>query len=304
MRYNTVINAIWEGRKDMIELIVNPAAGGGRAVEIAKQAAEKLRQLGKEFVLHTTDHPGHATEIAREAAQRGSKTVIAFGGDGTVHETAAGLRGTQTALGIIPSGTGNDFIKTAGIPKKWEDALDFILSHSARPVNSGMMNESFFLNECGTGFDVLTLDYANKAKKYARGLLPYFYGLIRAIFTFQPYEMHIEIGDDVVLDGRYLVCAIGNGRFIGGGIPITPGAELTDGVFDILVVDAVPRWVIPFYLPSLMMGTLFKKKPAHLYHASRCTLRCKGMRLNMDGEIFPLENACFVCETDKLLLHW
>ena len=288
----------------MIELIVNPAAGNGRAIETAKLVSQTLAQRGIAYALHTTDHPGHATDLAREAAQRGSETVIAFGGDGTVHETAAGLRGTRTALGIIPSGTGNDFIKSAGIPKQWEEALDFILSHPARPVNSGMMNERFFLNECGTGFDVLTLDYANKAKKYARGLIPYLYGVVRAIFSYKPYDMHIEIGDDVVMDGKYLVCAIGNGRFIGGGIPITPGADLTDGVFDVMVVDAVPRWVIPFYLPSLMMGTLYKKKPAHCFRASRVKLACKGMRLNMDGEIFPMEDAVIRCEEDALLLHW
>lgn len=288
----------------MIEMIVNPAAGGGRGVEIAKLAAKKLAELGHDHVLHTTSYPGHATEIACEAVQRGADTVIAFGGDGTVHETAAGLRGSKTALGIIPSGTGNDFIKSAGIPAKWEDALSFILSHPARPVNSGVMNGKFFMNECGTGFDVLALDYANKAKKYVRGLLPYLYGVICSIFSYKPYQMHIEIGDDVVLDGKYLVCAIGNGRYIGGGIPITPGAELTDGLFDVLVVDDVPRWIIPFYLPSLMMGTLFKKKPAHLYRAQKVRLDCKEMRLNMDGEIFSIEQAEFLCEEDQLLLHW
>lgn len=288
----------------MIEMIVNPAAGSGRGVETAKMAARKLEELGHEYVLHTTAYPGHATEIARAAAMRGTETVIAFGGDGTVHETAAGLRGTKTALGIIPSGTGNDFIKSAGIPSKWEEALAFILSRPARPVNNGMMNGTFFMNECGTGFDVLALDYADKAKKYVRGLLPYLYGVIRAIFAFKPYELHIEIGDDVVLDGKYLVCAIGNGRFIGGGIPITPGAELTDGVFDVLVVNAVPRYVIPFYLPSMMLGTLPQKKVAQLYRAKSVRIRSKGMRVNMDGEVAPMDEACFVCEENQLLLHW
>ena len=288
----------------MIELIVNPAAGNGIAIETAKQVTQRLKERAVDFVLHTTSHPGHAMEIARDAAKRGVETLIAFGGDGTVHETAAGLRGTKTALGIIPSGTGNDFIKTAGIPKKWDEALDFIFAHPARPINSGMMNEHFFLNECGTGFDVLALEYANKAKKFGKGLLPYMIGVIRAIFDYKPYDLHVEIGDDLVLDGKYLVCAIGNGRFIGGGIPITPGADLTDGVFDVLVVDNVPRWKIPFYLPSLMMGTLHKRKPAHSYRASRVALRSKNMRLNMDGEILSAENAEIICEEDALLLHW
>ena len=288
----------------MIELIVNPTAGNGRAREICEAVIRRLEERGIEHQLHTTDHPGHATELARDAAARSAETVITLGGDGTVTETAAGLNGTQTALGIIPSGTGNDFIKSAGIPSKWEDALEFILSHAPRPVDTGKINDTFFINECGTGLDVMALDYANSAKKYCRGLLPYLYGVICAIINYKPGEMHIEI-DDHVMDGKFLVCAIGNGRYIGGGIPITPCAELTNGKFEVLVVDHVPRWKIPFYLPSLMMGTLYKKKKvAHPFQASRCLVRCKDMRLNLDGEIVPMQEARFVCMPGSLLLHW
>lgn len=289
----------------MIELIVNPVAGGGMAREIARKAEKRLKELAIPFQMHVTQRPGQATELARAAAGRGCETVIAFGGDGTITETAAGLRGTGTALGIIPSGTGNDFIKSAGIPSKWEDALDFLLSHPARPVNSGMANDRFFLNECGTGFDVMVLDYAEKVKKRFHGLIPYLYGVVRAVAAFRPIPMHIEIGDDVVMDGQYMVCAVGNGRFIGGGIPIVPGADLTDGLLDVLVVDAIPRWRIPFYLPALLRGTLhMKKKVAHRFLARSCLLRCENMRLNMDGEIFPISEARFTCETGSLLLHW
>lgn len=288
----------------MLELIVNPIAGNGRAKEIGEEAAGLLKEKGVDFFLHLTDHPGHATELAREAAARGAETVIAFGGDGTITETAAGLRHTKTALGIVPAGTGNDFIKTIGTPKDWREALEFILSHPARPVDSGMMNDRFFLNVCGAGFDVMVLDFAESAKKHARGIWPYLYGVIRAITAFRPFKMHIEIGDDIVLDQPCMICSIGNGRYIGGGIPITPLAEVKDGVFELLVVDAVPRWKIPFYLPSLMMGTLHKRKPAHRYQASRCALSSPGMRLNLDGEILPIEETRFVCESDALLLHW
>lgn len=289
----------------MIEIIVNPEAGGGRALKTSEGVVQMLRERGLDFILHKTDHPLHATQIAREAAARGSETVIALGGDGTVTETAAGLQGSQTALGIIPCGTGNDFIKTAGIPAGWKEALDFLLSHPPRPVNSGRINNGFFLNECGTGFDVMTLDFTLEAKKRMKGIWPYLYGVVRSIFAYKPVDMHIEIGDDVVLDGKYLVCAVANGRYIGGGIPISPGADLTDGLFDILVVDAVPRWVIPFYLPSLMMGTLHKKtRVAHSYRADRCFIRCDNMRLNLDGEIRPMKEARFLCEPAALLLHW
>lgn len=131
------------------------------------------------------------------------------------------------------------------------------------------------------------------------------YGIIRCIFTFDPVPMHIEIGDDVVLDGKFLVCAIANGSYIGGGIPIAPGANLCDGMLDVLVVDAVPRWRIPSLLPALMKGTLHEKKHiAHRYLASHCSIQCQNMHLNTDGEIYPAKEAHFRCLPGDLLLHW
>lgn len=288
----------------MMELVINPVAGKGRALRVGEEAAAVLEARGIAFQKHLTDHPHHATELASQAAQRGADTVIAFGGDGTLTETAAGLRHTRTALGIVPAGTGNDFIKTIGTPRDWREALEFILTHPARPVNSGMMNDRFFLNVGGAGFDVMVLDFANAARERLSGIWSYLYGVLRAIAAFRPIPMHVEIGDDVVLDGHYMICSVGNGRFIGGGIPITPKADVTDGLFDIQVVDAVARWRIPFYLPSLMMGTLFKHRKAHCYRAARCSVSSPGMRMQLDGEIVSVEHTRFVCESDALLLHW
>ena len=92
----------------MMELVINPVAGKGRALRVGEEAAALLEARGIAFQKHLTDHPRHATELASQAAQRGADTVIAFGGDGTLTETAAGLRHTRTALGVVPAGTGND----------------------------------------------------------------------------------------------------------------------------------------------------------------------------------------------------
>lgn len=288
----------------MIELIVNPTAGNGRSMATCEAVVRRLKELKVEHVLRQTNHPGHATEIARDAASRGVKTVVAIGGDGTVTETAAGLNGTQTALGIIPSGTGNDFIKSACIPTEWEKALDVILNRPAKPVNSGVINSQFFINVCGTGLDVMALDYAERAKKVVHGILPYLYGVLCAIFKYNPVQMHIEIGDDIVMDGKFMVCSVANGRFFGGGIPIAPQAALTDGLLDVLVVDAVPRWKLPAYLVMLLMGKLNRCKVSHSFLATHCKLSCNGMRLNLDGEILPMKSAEFFCSSDSLLLHW
>ena len=288
----------------MLSSIVNPTAGNGRSTATCQAVCKKLDASGVAYELLQTDHPTHATELAREAAARGVDTVIAIGGDGTVTETAAGLHGTRTALGIIPSGTGNDFIKTAGIPMEWEAALDLILTRPARPVDTGRINEQFFINSCGAGFDVVTLDYAEKAKKYVRGLLPYLYGVICAIFAYKPKEMRIEIGENTVLEGKYIICSVANGRFFGGGIPIAPMAAVTDGLLDVLVVDNVPRWKLPAYLVPLLRGKLHECKIAHRFLTERCSIVSRGMRVNLDGEILPMDQAEFACEQNQLLLHW
>ena len=288
----------------VIEIIVNPVAGSGAAKETALEVEKYLQQKGQEFKIIYTEYPNHASQLARDAASRGVETVVALGGDGTVSETAEGLVNSKTALGIIPAGTGNDFIKTVGVPAHWKAAVDFLLEHPARPVNTGLVNERLFMNACGMGFDELVLEYSLEAKKHAKGIWPYLYGVFKAIFTFKPIEMHIEIDGQEPMHGKYMICSIANGRYIGGGIPIMPIADIGDGLLDILVVDSVPRWVIPFYLPSILMGTLYKKKVAHHYRASRCLLRSEGAKLNLDGEIVPVDETLFLNKPDALLMHW
>ena len=289
----------------MIAVIVNPVAGSGFAMTVGQKVDAILTQRNIEHTLFYTQGAGHATELAREAARQGATTVLSVGGDGTLSETAAGLVGTQTALGVIPAGTGNDFIKVIDTPKKWDAALDYVLTHPAYPLDTGTMNNSFFINVCGTGFDVMVLDYALRAKKHVRGIWPYLYGVLAAISAFKPFEMLIEIGDDLKLKGKFMLCSIANGRYIGGGIPIMPVAEVDDGMLDVLVVDNIPAWRIPFYLPALLGGTLMKNtKVAHHYRTQHCSLTSQNMRLNMDGEIVPMETATFECKPASLLAHW
>ena len=288
----------------MITVIVNPVAGTGLALTVGKKVEAALRQRGAEFTMQYTQGAGHATELAHAAAAGGAATVLSVGGDGTLNETAAGLVGTQTALGIIPAGTGNDFIKALGTPKKWDEALEYVLTQPVHPLDTGLVNDTFFINVCGAGFDVMVLDYANKAKKHARGIWPYLYGVIAAIKAFKPFDMLVEVGDELRLSGKYMICTIANGTTIGGGIPILPVAKVDDGLLDVMVVDTLPAWRIPFYLPAILGGTLLKKKIAHHYRARSCSLASEGMRLNMDGEIVPMGCARFVCKPASLLAHW
>lgn len=288
----------------MLTLIVNPTAGSGYALRIEEQLRQVLSKRTEQWEIVNTEYPGHATALAHEAANRTNcRGVIAVGGDGTAYEVACGLLGTRVPLGVIPAGTGNDFIKTVALPKKPMDALNFILTHTPRPVDIGRLNDRFFLNVCGTGFDVTVLDYAQAAKKYARGILPYFIGLVRAIMHYHPVDIQFTM-DGKAQRKKVLICSVANGRYIGGGIPICPNAMPDDGLFDTVIVQGKPRWQIPFYLPGLLLGRITQFNVTTHVRCRQVSIRAKGMRLNVDGEILTMDQADFEILPGKLLLYW
>ena len=289
----------------MYTFIINPVAGGGMATRLEPQLRAHMEKAGCEYRFVTTEAPDHAAVLAREAAAMpGCQGVIAVGGDGTAYSTAIGLMDTGVPLGIIPAGTGNDFIKTSGTPKDPIQALDFILTHPARAVDIGTLNERMFLNVGGTGFDVQVLDRTERFKKHFRGLVPYMLGLITAITAYKPVHVHCTIDDEQVIDRDLLICSVANGRIFGGGIPICPEAEIDDGLLDVVLVAHRPRWQIPFYLPLLMMGRITRCKITTHIRCRKVDIISKGMRLNADGEVAPADEGHFAVNSGKLLLFW
>lgn len=288
----------------MIDVIINPVAGNGHAKRIGDKVIEALTKRGIACKAYFTEFPGHATELAKQSAQRQTDMVLAVGGDGTAYEVASGLVHTKTALGLIPAGTGNDFIKSIGVPKSPLDALEHILSHPPRLVDMGRINDKLFLNVCGTGFDVSVLEYSLKAKKLVRGMLPYLYGVIRTIFSFKPVKMRITIDEETTLDGTFLQCSVANGRYIGGGIVISPTSQVNDGLLDVVVIRSIPNWKMVFYLPGLLLGRVLSFPITSHYRCSQVVIDAPGMHLNVDGEILPMEKVSFSSVKDALWVHW
>ena len=285
-------------------LIVNPVAGNGFALETASRLEARLQERNRSWRIFQTAHPGHAADLARQLSRDPSvRAVVSVGGDGTAFEVASGLAGSEKPMGIIPAGTGNDFIKTAGIPKDPLAALDLILNGKASPVDMGRLNEGSFLNVCGTGFDVTVLDHAESLKSRYRGLLPYFLGLIKAILHYRPVHLRLKI-DGKEEEGDYLICSVANGRYIGGGIPICPAAEIRDGKLDVVLVRNVPRWVIPFYLPGLLLGKVLSFRITRHMLAEAVSMEGESLRVNVDGEIFSMSRADFAIRKNVLrLIH-
>lgn len=273
--------------------IVNPTAGTGLALETMEKTETVLKEKGRAYQVFRTEKPGHGTELARELAGNPEvRAVISVGGDGTAFEVASGLAGTAKPMAIIPAGTGNDFIKTVGIPKDPMAALEAALNGKAAPVDMGQLNEGSFLNVCGTGFDVTVLDNAESLKSKYRGLLPYFLGLLKAIFQYRPVHLKLTI-DGETEENDYLICSIANGQFIGGGIPICPAANPQDGLLDLVLVRNVPRRKIPLYLPGLMMGKILNFKITRHRLVREVVMEGENLRVNVDGEIFSMTGARF-----------
>lgn len=287
----------------MITLIANPAAGSGRAKKVVLTIENYLHQKNIPFRTWYTTAPGTATELARKAAaeyntgDQSSSLLLSIGGDGTFLETVQGMMGSKLPLAQIPAGTGNDFLKTLGVPMEPLPALEHILNATPRSIDMGTVNDEVFVNECGAGFDVTVLDHAASAKKHMRGLAPYLWGVIKAIFTHRSRPMRI-IGDGKILfEGNCLVFSVANGRFIGGGIPISPEASVSDGLLDLIVMKSCSRLQMVCYLPGLLRGKILSFQDTKVHTRVKEVivdpLDQQDLRINVDGEISNRPKCCF-----------
>ncbi len=288
----------------MIYAICNPTAGNGRGRKIGQEIEKRLLEQHYACHLEMTKAPGHATELAYAAAQSGAETVLAIGGDGTAVEVARGLIGTPAALGVIPAGTGNDFIKTLGLPKDPLAALDFVLAHPARDTDVGDVNGRLFLNEIGTGFDVTVLDFAQKAKRFCRGLLPYLYGVIRTLFHFRGIQLSYAMDGGEMVTKDVFVIAVANGGVIGGGIPIAPEAQADDVLLDVVVVNKICSRNLPARLIGLMRGKILSFPETQFIRAKKVFFSADKMRVNIDGEVTDEASVEARLLPKALRIHW
>ena len=274
-----------------LQLICNPTAGNGLALETAKVMEEKLKAQHIPYTMMMTERVGHATVLAAAAALKGYDTVAAIGGDGTLLEVASGLCNSKTSMGIIPAGTGNDFIKTVGIPNDPLAALDIVLNTPPVPTDTVRINNRIFLNETGTGFDVMVLDYAEKVKKRVQGIWPYLYGVLCTIFHFKSVRMTLSLDGGAPEEKELLVLAAGNGRYIGGGIPIAPDAVVDDGLLDVVLVRKMNKLRMLCALSGLMKGKILTFKETTSLRVKKLSVAGQGLRINIDGEIITADRA-------------
>lgn len=234
--------------------IVNPAAGNGTGAKIAARLVTELADTGFSVDVVTTPGPGEAARLASGAVEDGYERVIAVGGDGTANEVANGLVGTDIALGLYPIGSGNDFARALGYPRKRSKVATFLRTARERRIDVGEVNGRVFLNAAGVGIDGHVAERVIASSRVVGPTLGYLVGSMVSIATYRPPEMRVRI-DGVSRTGKHLMVIAANGTHFGSGMRVAPDAKLDDGLLDIVVGGDLSRWSSLVALAKLYRGT-------------------------------------------------
>jgi len=219
-------------------LLVNPASGGGRALKALPAVHAALDGLGATHRTVTTRSIDHAYEEAGNAAREG-ETVVALGGDGLLRPLAGALKGTRSAVAIVPCGRGNDFARVLGIPKDPGDAARLAVEGEERLVDVANVEGTPYMGIASFGFDSECNRIANEAK-LIKGNAVYIYSALRAIAAWKPATFTVKVDGERHEISGYSV-AVGNSKAYGGGMFILPQAELDDGKLDVILSKDSPK---------------------------------------------------------------
>ena len=268
------------------KLIANPAAGRGRSGETVFRVLELLKARGVEFDLELTKGPRDAAIIARKALE-GFDVIVAIGGDGTINEIMPGMLFSDKPLGIVPAGSGNDFIKSMGIPNNTNKAVDILLKGNARSIDVGKINGTYFANGVGIGFDAAVNRASYTINHSKRGLFLYFCALLKTLGKYGAVPLAITINREIFNQSTFLL-TVGNGTTVGGGFKLTPRAKVDDGLLDVTIVKPLALPVLLWHLPKVFLGTIERvKKYATLRRTEKLTVVSTGpVPVHVDGEIY------------------
>ena len=259
-------------------------AGTGRRADFA---ALLRRQLGSpaagDYVLRPTDGPGHGTELARAAAAEGCRVVVAVGGDGTVNEVGRGLlHQPETALGIVPRGSGNGLARHLRVPLNLGAALRRLRQPAFSRIDVGVINGRPFFCTAGLGFDAQVSQQFAQAG--TRGLGTYVRVTLQEYRSFESVPVLVADGGEVLATDCY-VLAFANASQYGNNAYIAPQADLRDGLLDMCLLNALPPWRAAQVVLGLALGTLPRTGGAAYRHVRRVSVRAAApIGCHADGD--------------------
>ena len=284
-----------------IMLIVNPISGTGNKKDVPEVVERTLAAEGYSTDVRFTGGRGDATMFASEASDKGYYGVLACGGDGTVNETARALCGSQTALGILPAGSGNGLARHLGIPMDVELAMEIVCQRNVVPSDYGSVNGVPFFCTFGMGFDAAVSH--RFARQNHRGLLSYVRSALSEYVQFRPTTYTISANGKLLTEKAFLV-AVCNASQWGNNAYIAPEASLTDGLLDITVVHSGSPIDAALMGMDIFTGFISKNTMVHCFRAPAAVIyRSEKGEAHVDGEPMMLDEILDVkCHRGALRL--
>jgi diacylglycerol kinase (ATP) len=266
-----------------IALLTNPTSGKGLGSRTSAIALPRLREAGFHVRRLEGRDADEALDLARQAVADGVETLVVVGGDGMVHLGVQAVAHTATALGIIPAGTGNDAARYFGIPRRDpQAAADVVIGGRVRTVDLARTGATYFLCVMSAGFDAIVNERANRMT-WPRGQMRYNLATLAELRVFEPLPYTLDLDGETV-STRAVLVAVGNGPSFGGGLRITEGAVLDDGLLDVVIFHAVTKPDLLRTYPKLFKGT-HTSHPAYEHHRVReVTVAAPGIVAYADGE--------------------
>jgi len=265
-----------------ITFIVNPKSGTQNKESMPAQIASLIDGERFEHEVVFTEYAGHATQIATQCAKRGDDIVVAVGGDGTVNEVARALVHTQTALGIVPCGSGNGLARHLCIPMDVQKALRIINQAQIEAFDYGVINQQPFFCTCGMGFDAfISLKFAEAGK---RGPITYVENVLKEGLKYKP-ETYEIMDDNGTQSYKAFLIACANASQYGNNAYIAPGATMKDGLMDVIIMEPFDALEAPQIAADLFMKTLGNNSKIKTFRTNHVTIRRKEPgAIHYDGD--------------------
>lgn len=263
-----------------IAFIVNPISGTKAKNRVAKLIREllDLQQFAPTVVV--TEYAGHATQLAQQFAMEDYYAVVAVGGDGTINEVASGLIGTNTALGIVPNGSGNGFARHLDISTRMNRAIEMLNSSEVINVDYGLVNNLPFFSTCGVGFDaIVAQDFSDSS----RGFKGYVQSIFKDLFQYKPETYHLK-GEGIDMTTTAFLVNFANASQWGYDAYIAPKASVQDGWLDVAIVSEFPMTAAAGLALSLFTKNIDEKLHMNTIRAKELTLtRTSEGPMHIDG---------------------
>lgn len=288
----------------MFDIIFNPTSGKTKSTKALKRVEEIFTRQNVPYTVHVTKYPQHATEIASNLTKSGNCNLLVLGGDGTFNEVLNGIVCFDNVkVGLIPCGTGNDFVRATTLSTNVDEAVQTVLCGNVESVDFIQIDDKRALNCAGAGMDVDTLvKYAQM--KHFKGKVKYYLALLSVLIKLKFHKATITT-DNQTFDTSIFMVAISNGTCIGGGMPVSPLSNVQDGLLNVVIINELPRRKVLGALLKFLKGKHLSLPCVQHFLTKKVTLQIlDDGKTEIDGEVQNQQTLNCQVVTGKLQLYY